>query len=291
MFMRFPIDACSSAARRRTTPGDRSCPCSATCVRGPGSCRSSGARTGYWSSRSARSRRRDCRRGSGPPQRVRAGPLSRGRAPARSCRRHKRSARVIELRAGARRATPWISRCPANCVGCGREGPPLCDACVPALDRRLEAPGRRPDRAARRPARPAPAARVVRTVRGRSARRSTRSSTAASSGWPNRSVRRSRGAGHGSAWARTSSPTCRSTPRGPGARLRPGGAHRDGPPRDTSGCRTPRCSRASAPRSPSSTSIGATARPTSPARSWSRPRRSARPADLAVDGSCSSTTS
>ena len=29
---------------------------------------------------------------------------------------------------------------PAACVGCGREGPPLCEACVPALDRRLEAP-------------------------------------------------------------------------------------------------------------------------------------------------------
>ena len=29
---------------------------------------------------------------------------------------------------------------PAACVGCGREGPPLCHACVPALDRRLEAP-------------------------------------------------------------------------------------------------------------------------------------------------------
>ncbi len=29
---------------------------------------------------------------------------------------------------------------PAQCVGCGREGPPLCAACVPALDRRLEAP-------------------------------------------------------------------------------------------------------------------------------------------------------
>jgi predicted amidophosphoribosyltransferase len=29
---------------------------------------------------------------------------------------------------------------PAECVGCGREGPPLCAACVPALDRRLEAP-------------------------------------------------------------------------------------------------------------------------------------------------------
>jgi predicted amidophosphoribosyltransferase len=30
---------------------------------------------------------------------------------------------------------------PATCVGCGREGPPLCRACVPALDRRLDAPG------------------------------------------------------------------------------------------------------------------------------------------------------
>jgi ComF family protein len=29
---------------------------------------------------------------------------------------------------------------PANCVGCGREGPPLCEACSPALDRRLDAP-------------------------------------------------------------------------------------------------------------------------------------------------------
>ena len=29
---------------------------------------------------------------------------------------------------------------PATCVGCGREGPPLCEACVPALDRRLEVP-------------------------------------------------------------------------------------------------------------------------------------------------------
>jgi predicted amidophosphoribosyltransferase len=29
---------------------------------------------------------------------------------------------------------------PAACVGCGREGPPLCDACVPALDHRLAAP-------------------------------------------------------------------------------------------------------------------------------------------------------
>lgn len=29
---------------------------------------------------------------------------------------------------------------PAECVGCGREGPPLCAACVPALDRRLDAP-------------------------------------------------------------------------------------------------------------------------------------------------------
>ncbi|HUP54319.1 MAG TPA: phosphoribosyltransferase family protein [Methylomirabilota bacterium] len=29
---------------------------------------------------------------------------------------------------------------PAECVGCGREGPPLCPACAPALDRRLEAP-------------------------------------------------------------------------------------------------------------------------------------------------------
>jgi ComF family protein len=29
---------------------------------------------------------------------------------------------------------------PAACVGCGREGPPLCPTCAPALDRRLDAP-------------------------------------------------------------------------------------------------------------------------------------------------------
>jgi predicted amidophosphoribosyltransferase len=29
---------------------------------------------------------------------------------------------------------------PAECVGCGREGPPLCATCVPGLDRRLDAP-------------------------------------------------------------------------------------------------------------------------------------------------------
>ena len=29
---------------------------------------------------------------------------------------------------------------PAACVGCGQEGPPLCRTCVPALDRRLDAP-------------------------------------------------------------------------------------------------------------------------------------------------------
>jgi ComF family protein len=29
---------------------------------------------------------------------------------------------------------------PANCVGCGAEGPPICDRCVVALDARLDAP-------------------------------------------------------------------------------------------------------------------------------------------------------
>lgn len=42
------------------------------------------------------------------------------------------------LRAGATRALDVAL--PATCVGCGREGPPLCDACIPALDRRLDAP-------------------------------------------------------------------------------------------------------------------------------------------------------
>ncbi len=33
---------------------------------------------------------------------------------------------------------------PATCSGCGREGPPLCDACRPALDARLALPGGTP---------------------------------------------------------------------------------------------------------------------------------------------------
>ena len=33
---------------------------------------------------------------------------------------------------------------PARCVGCGREGPPLCPACEPALDARLELPAGTP---------------------------------------------------------------------------------------------------------------------------------------------------
>ena len=30
---------------------------------------------------------------------------------------------------------------PARCPGCGAEGPPICDACLPALDARLDLPG------------------------------------------------------------------------------------------------------------------------------------------------------
>ena len=33
---------------------------------------------------------------------------------------------------------------PATCSGCGREGPPLCPACLPALDARLALPGGTP---------------------------------------------------------------------------------------------------------------------------------------------------
>ena len=33
---------------------------------------------------------------------------------------------------------------PASCAGCGREGPPLCPACLPALDARLALPGGTP---------------------------------------------------------------------------------------------------------------------------------------------------
>jgi ComF family protein len=33
---------------------------------------------------------------------------------------------------------------PASCAGCGREGPPICPACLPALDARLGLPGGTP---------------------------------------------------------------------------------------------------------------------------------------------------
>src|SRR5215210_8782394 len=33
---------------------------------------------------------------------------------------------------------------PARCVGCEREGPPVCGACLPALDARLELPAGTP---------------------------------------------------------------------------------------------------------------------------------------------------
>ena len=43
------------------------------------------------------------------------------------------------LRAVASRAMD--AALPAECVGCGVEGPPICRACGPALDARLDAPG------------------------------------------------------------------------------------------------------------------------------------------------------
>lgn len=43
------------------------------------------------------------------------------------------------LRAVASRAMD--AALPAECVGCGVEGPPICRACSPALDARLDAPG------------------------------------------------------------------------------------------------------------------------------------------------------
>ena len=228
MFMRFPIDAVfvGRPAARRGRRAAGAVRASRVCGRGPGSCRWSAARTGCWSCRSARSSARA--RGRGPdPNRVTRPPVeprvsTRPHAPG-----HGATPGVIDL---ARRVAALVLdvALPAACVGCGREGPPLCPVCLPTLDARLDAlPARR---SAYRPTfRPhccnwtgAPHS------RGPSDPRCMPSSTAASSGLRRPSARPSHDAGRGSALAPTLSRTSQSTPAGPLAGLRPGRAHRPG---------------------------------------------------------------
>ena len=94
------------------------------------------------------------------------------------------SSRMATLRSAHRRAALDLAF-PAACSGCGREGAPLCAACLPALDARLGAAGRDADR----PARPTSRRRSssssgARRSPGRSGQPSTTSSTPASGGSP-----------------------------------------------------------------------------------------------------------
>ena len=127
---------------------------------------------------------------------------------------------------------------PAACAGCGREGEPICAACAPALDVRLDLPAGEPIGLPAELPDGAPPGRVVRAVQRRSsATRSTSSSTAASGGWPC-----PLGAAIARRWARAGRrrrpPRAGAGPPRPGgaAWLRPGGPAGPGGRRAASGC-------------------------------------------------------
>ena len=171
---------------------------------------------------------------------------------------------------------------PASCAGCGREGEPICAACRPGLDARLDLPPGVPHRPAGGPARWPPPARVVRAVQrrrprcappaqvrrrapaGRTARRGGRAALDAG-----RSRWRPARAGAG--------PRDRAAP----ARLRPGRPARRGGRHGARPARDRRPSSAGRRRPPSSTWTGEPGRPTSRARfargRGERPRARPRP--------------
>ena len=128
---------------------------------------------------------------------------------------------------------------PASCAGCGREGEPICAACRPALDARLDLAGRRADRPAGRHAgRRSSSSSGARRSRGvvRAALQS--SSTAASAAGRPARARRRPTLGAGRRRRRPRSSRCRSTrDRARAARLRPGGPARRGGRARRSGCR------------------------------------------------------
>ena len=136
----------------------------------------------------------------------------RARAPRRGApvHRHDRRWRSCELRLGVGRPGP---RLPGRlCRAAGARVEPLCAACRPALDARLELPGGTPIGL---PADlPAPLLQLewCAPFAGPVRARSTTSSTPANVAWPSRWARRSRGAGRGSASAPRSSSPCPSMP-------------------------------------------------------------------------------
>ena len=177
---------------------------------------------------------------------------------------------------------------PAECVGCGGEGPPLCAACVPALDRRLEAPAGAPIglpgdlpapllqldwcapfsgtvRAALHAIKYGGEQRLAEPLGAAVARRWARIGVGADlvTHVPVHAARaRTRGYDQAELVARVAAAT--------------------------SGCRMRHCSLASGRRSPNSTSTDPTGRPTSPVPSWPARRAGSTSSD---GGSSSSTTS
>ena len=182
MFMRFPIDAVFLGGPMRPAARAGRAPCIRARARGPASCRSSAgadgvlelpvgtiARTGTggratWDRRDAGAARRP--RSADPGgTRVRRRSRISGVSPAGHIGPWRRPAR-------ARRPRSWISRCPAACAGCGREGA----AALRGLPAGCSTPGSR-CRAGRRsgcrrgPPGAAAPARVVRAVRRAPSRR------------------------------------------------------------------------------------------------------------------------
>ena len=187
MFMRFPIDAVfvgrPDGDRRRAAGRVASI---AACARGSGSCRSCAARTACWSCRSARSTRSGTDVGDRDRDRV---ARRRSAMQPRAVARAGLGAVIARWSAtiGCRRGVGPRARSglPAHCVGCGREGPPICARCAAGARRRLDLPAGVPIGL---PADlPAPLLQLewcAPFAGRRSAARSTSSSTAASNAWP-----------------------------------------------------------------------------------------------------------
>ena len=175
-----------AAVGRRCPRCGRSCPCIASCGRGPGSCRSSGARTACWScpvgtigASGTAGRRPD------PP---RADPRPAAVESRLSARRHPRrdgcTRAVIDL--AAPRGGPRPRRRAAGELRRLRPRGPAAVRGVPAGPRssaRCARPACRSGCPATSPRRCSSSTGARRSA-GRSGRRSTRSSTAVSNGWP-----------------------------------------------------------------------------------------------------------
>ena len=144
---RLPRQARSGQRRRAAGPVGAS----AARGRGPGWSRSSVARTACSSCRPARS-------SAAGPRSATASRSIRPRRRTASARRRRPAISTVPGRwrrrsAGDHVGVPTLARLtsaaldlafPAACSGCGREGAPLCEACVPALDARLGLPGGTP---------------------------------------------------------------------------------------------------------------------------------------------------